>query len=67
MAWKMLAERFGISKDRAANYHADSEGALLNYNVISETISSIRSNRKISKNWKKDIEDDYKKRIVRKY
>lgn len=57
-----VAERFGISKDRAANYHADSEGTVLNYNVISETISNIRANKSISKNWKKSIEEDFKKR-----
>ena len=33
------AERFGIDKDRAANFNADSEGTLLNYEVISEAVS----------------------------
>lgn len=56
------AERFGISKDRASNYNADSEGTLLNYEVISETVSSIRANRKISENWKERIDEDFKKR-----
>ncbi|AGL02834.1 vWA domain-containing protein [Desulfoscipio gibsoniae] len=56
------AERFGISKDRATNYNADSEGTLLNYEVISETVSSIRANRSISENWKERIDEDFKKR-----
>lgn len=56
------AERFGIDKDRATNYNADSEGTQLNYEVISETISIMRSNKEISKDWKKRIDDDYKKR-----
>jgi uncharacterized protein YegL len=56
------AERFGISKDRATNYHADSEGTLLNYEVISETVSCLRANRKISENWKERIDEDFKKR-----
>jgi uncharacterized protein YegL len=56
------AERFGISEDRATNFHADSEGTLLNYEVISETVSSLRANRKISENWKKRIDEDFKKR-----
>lgn len=56
------AERFGISKDRAANFNADSEGTLLNYEVISETVSCIRANRKISENWKERIDEDFKKR-----
>lgn len=60
------AERFGISKDRASNYNADSEGTLLNYEVISETVSCMRSNRVISEDWKDRIEKDFKKRGGRK-
>lgn len=56
------AERFGISKDRATNYNADSEGTLLNYEVISETVSCMRANRPISEDWKDRIEEDFKKR-----
>jgi uncharacterized protein YegL len=56
------AERFGISKDRAANYNADSEGTSLNYEVISETVSCLRASREISENWKGRIEEDFKKR-----
>lgn len=56
------AERFGISKDRAANYNADSEGTLLNYEIISETVSCIRASRLISEDWKDRIEEDFKKR-----
>jgi uncharacterized protein YegL len=60
------AERFGIGEDRATNYHADSEGTLLNYEVISETVSCLRANRKISENWKERIDEDFKKRGGRK-
>jgi uncharacterized protein YegL len=56
------AERFGISKDRATNYNADSEGTLLNYEVISETVSCMRASRTISEDWKDRIEEDFKKR-----
>ncbi len=56
------AERFGISNDRAANYNADSEGTLLNYEVISETVSCLRASRPISENWKGRIDEDFKKR-----
>lgn len=56
------AERFGISKDRATNYNADSEGTLLNYEVISETVSCLRANRSISENWKERIDEDFNKR-----
>lgn len=60
------AERFGISKDRATNYNADSEGTLLNYEVISEAVSSIRASNTISENWKDRIEEDFIKRGGRK-
>lgn len=56
------AERFGISKDRAANYNADSEGTSLNYAVISEAVSCLRASRPISENWKERIEEDFVKR-----
>lgn len=60
------AERFGISKDRATNYNADSEGTILNYEVISDTISCMRASQSISENWKHRIEEDFKKRGSRK-
>lgn len=56
------AERFGIDRDRATNYNADSEGTMLNYQVISETVSNLRASAKISKDWKERIEEDFKKR-----
>jgi uncharacterized protein YegL len=56
------AERFGIGKDRATNYNADSEGTLLNYEVVSETVSFVRASRPISGNWKERIDEDFKKR-----
>ena len=55
------AERFGINKDRATNYNADSEGTLLNYKVISETVSCLRASRQISENWKDSLDEDFKK------
>ena len=56
------AEHFGIDKDRAADYKADSKGTLLNYEVISETVSSLRKNKKVSSSWKDRIERDYESR-----
>ena len=56
------AERFGIGMDRATNYNADSEGTMLNYEVISETVSCLRDRRPISENWKDRIDEDFKKR-----
>lgn len=56
------AEKFGISPDRASNYNADSEGTILNYNVVSEVVSDIRANRAVDPNWKQKIEEDYETR-----
>lgn len=56
------AGRFGIAEDRAANYHADSEGTMLNYAVISETVSMVRAKRSIDPGWKDKIDKDYKNR-----
>ena len=36
------ASQFGIGADRAVNYQCDSEGTALNYDVVSEAISSVR-------------------------
>ena len=56
------ADSFGISKDRAVNYHSDHNGTLLNYEVLEETICSVRRNVPLSSNWKKRIEEDYNRR-----
>lgn len=56
------ADSLGIGKDRAVNYNADSEGTILNYQVVCETVSRYRSNEKITENWKERIEEDFKKR-----
>ena len=60
------AGRFGIRADRAANYHADSEGTEINFNVMSEAISQLRVSRNISADWKKEIDKDYENRAKSK-
>ena len=57
-----VADRFGISADRAANYHADSEGTQLNYEVVSEAICSLRASKSINTDWKDRFDNDYKGR-----
>lgn len=59
------AGRFGIAEDRVANYNADSDGTLLNYQVISETVSMYRSKRSIDLAWKDKIDKDYESRKKR--
>jgi len=60
-----VAGRFGIAKDRAANYHADSEGTRLNYDVISDTVSQLREKGSVASDWKEKIDQDYEKRKKR--
>jgi uncharacterized protein YegL len=57
-----VAAKFGIGADRAANYHADSQGTMLNYQVISNVVSELRTSRSIDPNWKADIDADFKER-----
>ena len=57
------ARRFGIDESMAANYRCDEVGTALNYEVISEAITSVRSCAALlSADWKKKIDADYKKR-----
>lgn len=56
------AARFGIGADRAANYHADSEGTRLNFEAVSSAVSELRENRPITNNWKAEIEEDFARR-----
>ncbi len=60
------AEQFGIGEDKAVNYHADVQGTQLNYQVVGEAVSSLRANKKIDKDWKKRIEEDYENRGKKK-
>ena len=56
------AARFGITEDRAANYHADSVGTAVIYEAVSEAVCNVRASRPMSKEWKRNIDADYQKR-----
>lgn len=56
------AKHFGIGADRAVNYHADSAGTRLNYEVVSETVSCMRAGAPIAAGWKQRIEEDFEQR-----
>ena len=57
------AGRFGIDRDRAANYNSDREGTALNYEVLGETVCKIRTCASpIDGSWKRRIEEDYERR-----
>lgn len=54
------AGRMGIGADRAANYHSDSKGTKLNFNVLGEAVCEMRVHEApIGAGWKKKIDEDY--------
>ena len=54
------AARFGIEEDRAANYHADSQGTGVIYETVSDAICQVRSCcAPLSAGWKKKVDADY--------
>lgn len=59
---KCTKMQFEISRDRAQNYHADSDGIELNFRVMGETISTYRETAKLPEDWMDEIERDYKGR-----
>ena len=56
------ASNIGIAKDRAVNFHSDSEGTALNYSVMSEAIENVRCAKPLTADWKAEIDRDYKSR-----
>ena len=59
------AKRYGIGADRAVNYHCDSEGTKLNYEVMTEAITQVRCNAPLGASWKARIDRDFEKRKKR--
>ena len=56
------AGSLGIAPDRAVNYHCDSEGTRLNYEVVSQAVTAVRCCATLDEHWKDDNEEDYPKR-----
>lgn len=56
------ARRFGIREDRAVRYRCDAKGTALNFEVVSDTIGSIRDGAAPTAAWKKRIEADFEER-----
>ena len=58
-----IAGRIGIDRDYSVKYKRDEEGILLSYETVSNVVSSrCSSDAKLSKNWKRALEEDYIKR-----
>ena len=56
------AARYGISEDRAVNYHADSRGTRVLYESVSNVVDCVRANKCIEEDWSISIEEDYNSR-----
>ena len=56
------ARRYGISEDRAVNYHADSRGTAVVFEAVNNAVGSIRNRRPLEPCWSKEINDDYNSR-----
>lgn len=56
------AARFGINRNRAVNYNADSKGTQVLYETLSAPISAMRADAAISDDWGQSIEEDYNNR-----
>ena len=57
-----VAERVGISKERAANYVSDSMGTNMVFEALSKPITAFRKNMKIDCEWAETLEEDKAKR-----
>lgn len=56
------ADSMGISRERAVNYHADSEGTKNVYDSIGDALCSVRACISIDDGWKERAERDYRSR-----
>ena len=56
------AARFGISRDCAADYHADTLGTVSMYEAVNDAVCYARENRPLSKDWKNKVNADYNRR-----
>ena len=56
------ARSYGIDEDRAVNYNADSKGTVILYESVACAVSNVRKCAPLDKTWRKDIDEDYRKR-----
>ncbi|HKL10024.1 MAG TPA: vWA domain-containing protein [Clostridia bacterium] len=56
------AVRFGIGKNRAANFRADSTGTSKSFYSLGEAVSNFREKDCISEKWSEAVDEDYEKR-----
>ena len=57
------AERFGIGRQCAVDYHADRQGTAVIYEAVNQAVCSVRANQPMAANWRKKADEDYKARV----
>ena len=60
------AARYGISRDRAVNYHADGTGTQVVYESVTGAVSQVRASKTLQADWGGRIEADYRRRGKKK-
>ena len=56
------AARYGIGRDRAVNYNADSKGTDILFSSVARAVSDVRGGAPLGTDWSEDINEDYKAR-----
>ena len=56
------AARYGISEDKAVNYNADKQGTQILYASVAKAVCNVRCNMGVDDDWRKELDDDYKRR-----
>ena len=56
------AGTLGIAPDRAVNYHCDSAGTRLNFQVVGQAVAAVRCSAPLDEHWKDAIEEDFRRR-----
>ena len=56
------ARSYGIDQDRTVEYNCDSVGTGLNFEAMSDAITTMRCSAPLTADWKKKVEADRKKR-----
>jgi len=59
------AGHLGIAPSRAVNYHCDSEGTRLNYEVVGRAVTFARASVPLDEHWKDEIEANFRRRSKR--
>ncbi len=56
------AKHFGISEDRAVNYHADKKGTAVVFGAVGKAVCRARACAPIQADWSEEIAEDYQAR-----